>query len=196
MKVTGFQDTIAWYNNNAKQYAQAVSEHGSIKDINQFAKLLPKKATILDAGCAAGRDTNRLSQKGLQVTGLDLSSGLITLARKTFPTITFIEGNMLSLPFPDNTFDGVWACASLLHLETVADVTKALREFHRVMKQNGIVYVSVKTQIGDAKTEVVNDSLSQHDRFFQFELISLEQRKGTHKRIPEVEWISAFAYRK
>ncbi len=211
MQVKGFKDTIEWYNQNAEQYAQATFQTASPEEIDQFAKLLPAGAKVLDAGCGAGRDTDFLSQKGLKATGLDLSSGLIQVARKTFPNLEFIEGNMLSMPFPDQDFDGLWSHASLLHLETVDDVKKALKEFNRVMKQSGVLHVLVKAQTGESKTAVVTDSLSKHDRFFQyftkqevenllkdagFDLISIEQYKETDKNAkgrPEVEWILALA---
>lgn len=211
MNVKGFQDTIEWYNQNADQYAQATFQTASPKEIDQFAKLLSKRAKVLDAGCGGGRDTDLLSKKGLKAIGLDLSSGLIKVARKTFPEPEFVEGNMLSLPFPDSDFDGVWSHASLLHLETVEEVKKALQEFSRVMKHAAVLHVLVKAQTGESKTAVVTDSLSKHDRFFQyftkpelqnllkdsgFDLISIEQYKETDrnpKGRPEVEWILALA---
>lgn len=211
MKVKGFQDTIEWYNQNADQYAQATIQTASPEEVDQFAKLLSEGAKILDAGCGGGRDTDLLSKKGLKAVGLDLSSGLIKVARKTFPELEFIEGNMLSLPFPDSDFDGIWSHASLLHLETTEEVTIALSEFHRVMKHQAILHVLVKAQTGESKTAVVTDSLSKHDRFFQyftkpelqsllndsgFDLISIEQYKETDrnpKGRPEVEWIVALA---
>lgn len=213
MKIKGFQDTIEWYNQNAKQYAKATMQTASLDEIDQFTNLLPKEARVLDAGCGPGRDTHLLSEKGLKVTGLDLSSGLINVAHKTYPKLEFVEGNMLSMPFPDANFDGVWSHASLLHLETTEEVIKALLEFHRVMKPQGILHVLVKAQTGESKTAVVTDSLSKHDRFFQyftkpeiqsmlekygFELITIEQYKETDrnpKGRPEIEWLLALARR-
>lgn len=209
MQVKGFKDTIEWYNQNADQYARTTFQTASPDEIDRFANLLFVGAKVLDAGCGGGRDTNLLTKKGLKVIGLDLSSGLIKVARKTFPELEFIEGNMLSLPFPDSDFDGVWSHASLLHLETSDEVKKALQEFNRVMKQSAVLHVLVKAQTGEFKTAVVTDSLSKHDRFFQyftelelqnllkesgFDLISIEHYKETDrdpKGRPEVEWILA-----
>lgn len=211
MKVKGFQDTIDWYNQNADQYAQATFQTASPEEIDQFAKRLSEGAKVLDAGCGGGRDTDLLSKKGLKVIGLDLSSGLINVARKTFPELEFIEGNMLSLPFSDSDFDGIWSHASLLHLETIEEVKKALSEFNRVMKLTAVLHVLVKAQTGESKTTIVTDSLSNHDRFFQyftktelqsllkgsgFDLISIEQYKESDKNPkgrPEVEWILVLA---
>lgn len=211
MKIKGFRDTIDWYNQNADQYAQSTFQTTSPEEVDQFAKLMCKGAKILDAGCGSGRDTCLLSKKGFEVIGFDISSGLINVAHKTFPELKFIEGNMLSLPFSDSDFDGIWSNASLLHLETIEEVKKVLSEFNRVMKQAAVLHVLVKAQTGESKTAIVTDSLSKHDRFFQyftepellsllkesgFNLISIEQYKESDKNStgrPEVEWILALA---
>ena len=182
MAVTGLKDTIDWYNENSEQYAQAGADYFDMNHIETFSKSLPKGATVLDAGCGAGRDANKLKEQGLTVTGLDLSVGLLNVAQKRNPDITFIEGNLLNLPFVDNEFDGVWSNTSLLHLETVEDVRVALNEMARVLKNGGKLHVVVKSQTTDQKTAVVTDKLSGHDRFFQYftveELCNLLEEAG------------------
>lgn len=211
MKVQGLQDTITWYDKNAHIYAQATVSRAHPEQIDQFVAKLHTNAKVLDAGCGAGRDTDLLSQKGLQVIGTDLSQGLLEEAKKAYPRLTFVKGDLRELPFASNSFDGIWAHASLLHLETVEDVKQALSEFSRVIKKQGILHVFVKSQTGTEKTAVVSDTLSNHDRFFQyftkeelqtllentgFTLVSMEQFRETdrspHGR-PEVEWILALA---
>jgi ubiquinone/menaquinone biosynthesis C-methylase UbiE len=203
MNVKGFEDTIEWYNQNARSYAQSIENLASLEQIDEFARLLPKNANVLDAGCGGGRDTNLLKDRGVNATGIDLSHGLIDVARQKYPSINFVEGNFLNLPFEEKTFDGVWAHASLLHLETREDVESVLREFFRVLKQGGILHIFVKAQTGAEKTAVVTDTLSKHDRFFQYftedEISSLLRASG-FKNIeirqcedpggrPEVKWI-------
>ena len=166
---------------------------------------------MLDAGCGAGRDTNLLSQKGLRVTGLDISKRLLDFARKQYPLLSFVEGDMRQLPFSTSKFDGIWAHTSLLHLETVKDVRKAFSELARVVRQGGILHVLVKAQKGKEKTAVATDTLSQHDRFFQyftkeeiqsyleengFTVIKIEQYREVDRvpyGRPEVELILALA---
>jgi len=165
----GLDDTIQWYDKNAEQYAKAGASYFDMHHIHTFANLLPKGARVLDAGCGSGRDANLLhSNVGLDVVGLDLSKGLLKVARKQFPEITFIEGNLLELPFEADSFDGVWSNTSLLHLESVEAVRQALSEMNRVLKPGGVLHVVVKAQTGDSKTAVVSDKLSGHDRFFQY----------------------------
>jgi len=168
MSVTGLEDTIKWYDEHAEQYAEAGATYFDMNHITTFAKRLPQGASVLDAGCGAGRDADILSKQSLKMTGIDLSTGLLEVARKKFPEITFVEGNLLGLPFDDTSFDGVWSNTSLLHLETVENVKQALAEMYRVLKKPGLLHVVVKARTGADKTAVVSDKLSGHDRFFQY----------------------------
>jgi ubiquinone/menaquinone biosynthesis C-methylase UbiE len=168
MSVKGLDDTIQWYDDHAEQYAKAGSVYFDLNHIQTFTKLLSKGAKVLDAGCGPGRDADLLQEQGFKVTGLDLSAGLLKVARRIFPGIDFVQGNFLDLPFVNSSFDGVWSNTSLLHLETVGDVQKALSEMHRVLRPGGVLHVVVKAQTGDTKTAVVSDKLSGHERFFQY----------------------------
>ena len=207
MKVKGFQDTIDWYTKNAKVYADAGYAKPPYDLIDKFSRLLPHTPTILDVGCGAGRDTGLLAKKRAIATGLDLSKGLLKEAKKRNPELTFIYGNFLDLPFEDNSFDGIWAHAALVHLETIPEVRKSFREFHRVLKDKGILHIYVKLQRGKEKTKIVKDTLSNHERFFRyyteeeireyldelhFTIIDFSIRKDGHDRA-EVTWICIFA---
>ncbi len=206
MKVEGFADTIKWYDQNAEKYADSSYKVTPAGLINRFLELLPQNPIILDAGCGAGKDARVFNKLGANVTGIDLSKGLIEEARKRNPTVNFEEGDFLNLRFGNESFDGVWAHASLVHLETVADAKKALGEFHRVLKDGGILHIYVKAQLGENKTEVVKDTLSNHDRFFRYytedemkqlvtdaslQVIETEVQDDLHGR-EEVKWIALF----
>lgn len=168
MNMNGLKDTIDWYDANSEEYAAAGETYYDMNHITTFANSLANGATVLDVGCGPGRDVKLLTQQGLNVTGLDLSSGLLEVARNKFPDLQFVEGDMLNLPFADESYDGVWSNTSLLHLETVEDVNQSLNEMHRVLKQQGLLHVLVKAQTGLDKTAVVADKLSNHERFFQY----------------------------
>lgn len=207
MEIKGFKDTIDWYDQNAEKYADSADKAPPAEALKKFASKLPAAAKVLDAGCGSGRDSGILGQMGFQVTGLDISKGLLEEARKRSPGIEFVEGDLTHMPFEDGAFGGIWAQASLVHLETMGDVKRALGEFARVLQSGGALHIFVKAQTGDAKTAVVSDSLSNHDRFFRYytedelrELVSsagfaeietsiLEDPHGRQ----EVKWIALFA---
>ncbi len=207
MDVHGFKDTIEWYDRNAEEYAQKIFAVVPLKSIEEFLTYLPPHPSVLEAGCGPGRESMIFHEKGVEVIGVDLSESLLKIAREKNPEVTFVKANFLELPFEENTFDGVWSHASLVHLETIDDVRRALGEFYRVLKPNGVAYIAVKAQTGDEKTAVVTDALSKHDRFFRyytsdeltdllietgFMIISTGVKEDLHGR-PEVRWLEFIA---
>jgi len=60
---------------------------------------------ILDAGCGAGMAAQIASERGSQISGLDASESMLAIARKRVPQGDFRQGDLESLPFPDNSFD-------------------------------------------------------------------------------------------
>lgn len=206
--IRGFDDTIAWYEDNAVRYAQNIEHFPSVELLDRFARVVGKGKKVLDAGCAAGRDTRFLKDKGLIPIGIDLSKSLITIARAQHPDIEFRHGDFRELPFAEEEFDGIWAHACLLHFETIADVTKALLEFKRVLRVDGVLHISVKQQMGTEKTGVVSDKLSGHRRFFQwftkeevkslveeagFRMVDLQDNYGDPSGRSEVKWVLVLA---
>ena len=203
-----FSNVIQWYEDNAQKYANASSGLINNNLIKKFTNLLKSKGKILDAGCGPGRDSKVFCDLGFNVFGVDLSSNLLKIASKKCPKSVFKKANFLSLPFEDEYFDGIWASASLLHLENTDDVKKALNEFNRVLKRSGVLCVLVKQQMGKEKTSIVTDSLSKHNRFFQwfskteinnllnennFSIIYLEDNYPDLAGREEVKWVIALA---
>ena len=160
-------NTIKWYNENAQKFADAIEKYTDSDQIIPFSQLLPPHALILDAGCGTGRDTSLLKGHGFVPVGLDLSIGMLTLARQKYPGIEFIEGNLLHLPFEASTFDGVWAHASLLHLKDAATVIRAIKEFNRVLKKDGILHIFLRAKNGNRKDTKIPSIQSGFKRWFQ-----------------------------
>lgn len=207
MKVNGFEDTIEWYDKNAKNYAEVAEKVPLMELIEKFTLMLPDSPKVLDAGCGSGRDSRIIQSKGAKVTGIDISQGLLNEAKIRSEGIEFVKDSITTMPFRDASFNGVWAHASLVHLETLNDVKRALAEFNRVLMPSGALHIFVKEQKGDEKTAIVSDSVSNHDRFFRYytevELKELVEEVGfrdieiTHIEDPhkrsEVSWIALFA---
>lgn len=203
MKIEGMKDTINWYDKNADNYAKSLYEVAPMDAIEAFIKHLPKNAHILEAGCGPGRESVIFKKKGIKTTGVDLSQELLRIAEKNNPGVEYIKTNFLNLPLKNNIFDGIWAHASLVHLETILDVQKALKEFNRVLKLGGFLLVEVKEKTDKKETAIIVDSLSNHERFFRyytkegiqklikeagFEIINFTMREDQYGR-SEVKWI-------
>lgn len=206
MTSSNFQSTINWYEQHAEEYADQIADSPDIDLMNLFIGKVGIGATILDAGCAGGRDCRIFKDEGLHPIGIDITHSLIEVAKNKNPDIEFLQGSFLKLPFDDNTFDGVWAHASLVHLEKISEVKKALSEFHRVLKAHGIIHTSVKAQTGEEKTIHAAHTFSgDFKRFFRLftkqEVESLLKESGfqiteikeTVSERKEITWIIVFA---
>lgn len=176
-----FKKTIDWYNKNASHYSKKSQGLVSEDQIDEFVSLLPANPKILDAGCASGRDSNLLTERSASVIGIDISEELIKIAKEKYPEIYFVIGNFLQLPFADEEFYGVWSHASLLHFDNKKDVITSLSEFFRVLKKNGIIHIVVKKIHNNKKFEVVDYTLTNQKRFFQY--FSLEEMSNFLKEV-------------
>jgi ubiquinone/menaquinone biosynthesis C-methylase UbiE len=112
---------------------------------------------VLDVGCGPGPDTETFADRGYDVVGIDLTAAFLQRARDTVDA-PFVRGDMRSLPIQSNAFDGVWACASLLHVPRDA-VPDTLREFHRVLDAPGTLVATVKRDGTDRHAD--------DDRYFE-----------------------------
>lgn len=142
------EKTLASYNLTAEAYAQKVSSLHPVEAGKKFADLLPSDALVLDIGCGPGRDAKVFSGQGFRVTGVDFSPPMIGLAKQTAPLAHFEVMEIESLIFTEGSFDGAWACASLLHIPK-NKFPSVLTQIHHLLKQNGVFYLSMKEGEGE-----------------------------------------------
>lgn len=115
--------------------------HGHIW--RELSRRLGDDASLLDAGCGTGGLIRRLvpRRSGWRWTGIELSPVAVGLARDRIGAIAdLLTGSVTALPFENCTFDAVVAADVLYHLD---DDMAALREFHRVLRPDGILVVNV-----------------------------------------------------
>ncbi|MFA5878302.1 MAG: class I SAM-dependent methyltransferase [Candidatus Staskawiczbacteria bacterium] len=98
---------------------------------------------VLDLGCGNGRLFSVLKEKGIEYVGMDNSEGLIEEAKRRFPKASFKVGGLLTLPFPEDTFDKVYCIATLHHIPSNELRVVALKEIKRVLKPKGILVLTV-----------------------------------------------------
>jgi ubiquinone/menaquinone biosynthesis C-methylase UbiE len=96
---------------------------------------------VLDAGCGTGRLTAVLDRLGLEVSGVDLSPGMVEVARREHPGHRYEVGSMTDLDVPDASLAGVVAWSTLIHVPE-DEVPRVLAEFHRVLRPGGVVLVA------------------------------------------------------
>lgn len=108
--------TIQTYEETAEGYYKTHFDINEIKNITDFFIQNLKGAKILDIGCGPGRDAKYFYEHDLKVIGIDLTSNFVKMASKNVPNAKFIQMDMRKLDFPENTFDGIWACASFPHI--------------------------------------------------------------------------------
>lgn len=114
---------------------------------DRVLKHLPPRPRILDVGCGPGRDMAWFEAREASVTGIDVSAEMIARARKRTRG-PLAQMDMRQLDFPDASYDGIWAIASLLHIPK-AEAPTVVSEFRRVVKTGGVVAVAVKRGSGE-----------------------------------------------
>ncbi len=132
---------INTYNQIAAIYQSANQNRGMIADqLEKFIVSLPNKPRVLDLGCGPGFDTFAMRKNGLQAIGFDLAMEMLRIGHEKY-AVPLVQADLFHIPV--SRVDGVWACASLLHLNR-ADMPAALKEIARVLTPDGIFYLSLK----------------------------------------------------
>ncbi|MGW6417713.1 class I SAM-dependent methyltransferase [Streptomyces sp. NPDC055055] len=107
--------------------------------------------TVGDLGCGTGRVTSHLRDLGADAFGIDLSPGMIAVARDTYPGIRFEVGSMTTLALPDSSLGGVLSWYSTVHMPD-EELASAFSEFGRVLAPGGLALVAFK--IGDERVHL------------------------------------------
>ena len=101
-------------------------------------RYLPPGGRLLDLGCGSGRAGLALTRAGYRVTGLDLSLAMLAAGRSLSAAMALVGANLLSLPFVDQSFDGLLMFfGALQHLPARAARQRALAEMARVTRPGG-----------------------------------------------------------
>lgn len=158
------KSTIETYNSFADTYTSMRKHLLLDAEIRRFEHLIHGK-DILEVGCGPGRDAAVFVKHGYRVTGVDLSERFIEIAMAKVPSARFMVMDALSLEFSEGSFDGVWACASLLHLKR-DDLPVALSEISRVLRAGGAFFMSLKKGAGEEL--VIDKDFGNSLRFFTY----------------------------
>src|SRR4051794_18047090 len=139
------------YDRVAEEYALRISgelEHKPLDRqwLDRFAAEVKGSGPVCDLGCGPGHVARYLHDRGVQVTGLDVSPAMVEQARRLNPSIAFRQGNMLALDVENGTWGGIAAFYSIIHVPR-ARVAVALAEMHRVLRPDGLLLLAF--HVGD-----------------------------------------------
>lgn len=133
--------TLTYYNQNAQTFISHTQTVNFQDTQERFLSCLPPGSRILDFGCGSGRDTRYFLQQGYSVDAIDGSEELCRLASQ-FTGIPVRQMLFQDLDCRD-TYDGIWACASILHLR-IEELTDVFYKMTAALHGGGILYASFK----------------------------------------------------
>lgn len=147
-------NTQTSYDQVAAEYADKFKDEMDSKPfdrdcLDRLAREVGDLGPICDLGCGSGQISRYLHRQGVDTLGVDLSPRMVAEAQRLNPEIHFHHGDMLALQDADNSWGGIAAFYSIIHIprEWIVD---ALREMKRVLKPGGLLLLTF--HIGD-KTE-------------------------------------------
>ena len=138
--------SVRYYDENAEHFFRDTVDADMTDLHGRFVKHVQPGGAILDAGCGSGRDALAFRQAGFEVSAFDASSEMVRLAsaysglpviQMTFDDVTWID-----------TFDGIWASASLLHLRQ-CDLPSAIGRLASALRVGGVLFMSFKRGDGE-----------------------------------------------
>ena len=141
---------IEYYDANAQAFFDRTVDADMTDLQARFAARLPLGGRVLDAGCGSGRDSRAFRDMGFQVSAIDGSAELAKLARE-YAGVPVQVMDFREVAWRE-AFDGVWACASLLHLKP-ADLPGAVRRLRDALVPGG--HLEMSFQYGDAEGVVI-----------------------------------------
>ena len=133
--------TLNYYNQHAQSFSDSTLNVDMSALYAEFLPLIPKHGHILDAGCGSARDAMYFKQQGFTVSAFDASENIAKLASNYLQQTVEVKA-FQQLNFT-NMYDGIWCCASLLHVPKV-ELQQVFLKLQNALKPNGVLYVSFK----------------------------------------------------
>jgi len=139
-------ETLGYYDENAEAFIDSTFSVSMAAIYEKFLPLIPDGGHILDAGCGSGRDALQFHRLGYRVTAFDGSTSVAQLAsRKCGLPIQHRSFHHVN---ENAVYDGIWACASLLHVPQ-AEVPNVILRLWAALRPGGSFYLSFKIGVGE-----------------------------------------------
>ena len=142
-------ETIDYYNQHAAKYAEGTINVDMAALYAEFLPIVKPGGHILDAGCGSGRDASYFKHPGFIVGAFDASAAMAKIASEHLQqTVAVCTLEQLD---EAETYDGIWCCASLLHVAS-HNLPSVFNRLNKALKPGAVMYVSFK--YGDDEREV------------------------------------------
>lgn len=148
------QETVLSYDLAANEYAAEAAHMPDwvANEISAFAVDLGAGARVLEIGSGGGRDAPVLEALGISVRLTDVAQGFVELLRKKgfeAERLDPLTDNLEDPQRPGVPYDGIWACASLIHVAR-EDLYPVLCRLAAVTRRDGRLHVSVRDGDGES----------------------------------------------
>ena len=192
----------------ADEYARRIADELQHKPfdcelLDRFAAEIKSRGSVCDMGCGPGHVARYLRDRGADVFGLDLSSGMLEQARRLNPDIPFCQGNMMALDLQDGSLAGITAFYAIVNLPKES-LLLVFREMYRVLRPGGLLLLAFHTGNETSHEEELwgrkiamdfcllpPDEIRKHLEAAGFAMEQLNEREPY---APEVEYQSRRAY--
>ena len=156
------------------------------KRVKFIRKFIDKNDKILEVGCGSGNLLRSIECDN--ISGLDISPGMVKEAKKTCPKGEFVVGDAEKLPFNNNSFDKVIISEVLYYLP---NLDKAIHEAFRVLKPNGVLLItSLNKKYNFVRTIVNLFKLGVNDKV-SMSYISLKKLKNILEKDFKIEEVAS-----
>lgn len=174
--------TIATYQSVADEYRELHADRTGVEGIVErfltaVEGVAEEGARIADVGCGPGWESATFAERGHEVVGIDLTPNFLRAAREVAPAADFARMDMRRLGFESDSFDGLWACASFLHVPR-GDAPETLETFRRVLRPGGVCLLSVKHGDGERSGDVYDEDGRRFTLYRPDELRSMADSAG------------------
>lgn len=148
MKLTSAEEkTVDYYNKFARNWLLMHPEWEWQKELDQLKDVLPS-GKILELGTGPGIHAEQIIKAGYDYLGTDISQGLLKVAKERNPNAILLQKSIYDLDFPENSFNGFWTVATLLHIPK-SRIDEALKKIHYLVKNGGVGFIVIKAGKGE-----------------------------------------------
>ncbi|WP_433633873.1 class I SAM-dependent methyltransferase [Halomicrococcus sp. NG-SE-24] len=182
-------DTVATYQSVADEYRERHADRSAVADlVDRFLDAVEPPegratARVADVGCGPGWESATFAEHGHDAVGVDLTPAFLRTARERAGDAAFARMDMRRLGLAAAAFDGLWACASFLHVPR-EDAPGTLAEFRRVLRPDGVLCLSVKRGKGTAEGDTYDGDARRFTLYRPDELRAMVEDAGF-----AVEWL-------